>query len=306
MRSYIHLQGRPSRPIDDDVVPREKADFLRVSGKLPPNFFGPFQEVLNAVGMSPIEVEPDRAAIHHWNNHDFMPRVVSQIEATLDEGRKASIVPLLISTFMNLERENTPSPEDWLHITAIAIPGSRTYERTAEAFRAYIRTQGRASFITSGRAPLYDQGNAQQLSEAEASAAYLRMLGVPHLRIYTEDASRDTEENAAFLPAVLRTLERERDIPVHNLLLVTSNFHLTRYRLYIELMMEMERLNVNLYAVGAKGGRYQAETFFLTDEKFNRERSTTLGVVINEYLKIAYEVCARPGDREMKAKAQRK
>ena len=47
-----------------------------------------------------------------------------------------------------------------------------------------------------------------------------------------------------------------------------------------------------MFAVGSKASRYWAETFFLTDAKAGYTRESTMGVVFNEYFKIAFDACA--------------
>ena len=179
----------------------------------------------------------------------------------------------MVSTFLNLERERPP--EEWADINAIAVPGSRTYDRAAEAFRAYLKTNGQAFIVASGRAPYYDPNNeAVQFTEAEANTSYLRMLGVPGDRIIVEATSQDTAENVEFLEDAFSQIQEIRSTPVQKLLLVTSPFHLARYRFNVELNLRGTKCDI--YAVGSKASRYWAETYFLVDPKSGYTREGTM------------------------------
>ena len=185
------------------------------------------QRLLELIGRARVRIEPQRESIDAWNNEEFVPRLVGEVCDRLDRGSSPLLVPRLVSVFLTLERERPPTADQWTNISAIAVPGSRTFDRAAEAFRAYLRTGGRASIVTSGKGPYYDEHNeAIQLTESEANAAYLRLLGVPGDRIVVEATSRDTAENVEFLPSALGIVEKTRGVQVRNVLLVTSPFHL--------------------------------------------------------------------------------
>ena len=304
--SFVRLKGRPSRPIDETVIPRQPEDFARVRRKLPDDFFDPFNQLLRVVNMPPIRVEPDSGIIAEWNHKDFMPKLRNEVTDSLDNRRIPRLVPALVSAFYNLERQRAPSDEEWPTLSAIAVPGSRTFERAAEAFRAYLFAQGRPFILLAGRAPYYDPSNAgYDLTEAEANEAYLRMLSIPKERIYIEDRSQDTKENAEFLPAVLKEIGSELEIKNYKILLVTSPFHLARYRLNTEMMLEESGVQSEIFAIGSKASRYWAETYFIEDSKSGYTRESTMGVVFNEYLKIAFDLCADKRPMAIKAEAPR-
>lgn len=304
--SFVALKGRQSRPIDSKIFPRASEDFDAVLGKLPSGFFESFDRLLTVVGMSPIKISNHLETIEVWNNEDFLPLLVSATGRHLDQGDKTALIPALLSVFMRLDQERPPSPEQWPEIGAISIPGSRTYDRPAEAFRAYLKTRGNSVLITSGKSPYYDENNNNlELSEAEANAALLRLLGVPNERIYTEADSEDTEENADYLAGVIRQVEKDQDKPITKILLVTSPYHLTRYRLNVDLMLKDRDINAEVFAIGSRASRYWAETYFIDDDKSGYTRDATLGVVFNEYLKIAFDVCAKTRPDSVKAEAPR-
>ena len=304
VRSFAQLKGRPNRPIDIKIVPRAREEFEAALERLEGiSFFDPFNILLELMGRSHLRVEPSQDAIDTWNYAEFVPKLVGEVCDRLDRGINPLLVPRLVSLFLNLERESLPSPAAWSDVDVIAVPGSRTFDRAAEAFRAYLRSGGHAVLVTSGKAPYYDERNESiQLTESEANAAYLRLLGVPDERIIPESHSRDTDENVEFLPEALKRIERKRGSLVQTILLVTSPFHLARYRLSVELMLKGTQRRV--FAVGSKASRYWAETYFLTDAKSGYTREATIGVVFNEYLKIAYDCCARRQSR-LKATAKR-
>lgn len=293
VQAFITLVGRPSLPIDEKPNIRTLEDFQRVRTMLPGDFFDPFNELLKLVGMDSIDVAPDRGIIDRWNHKEFVPEVMKRASNLLDQGRSPRLIPTLVWVFLNLEREQIPEEVEWPSITAISIPGSRTYDRAAEAFRAYIHTGGRAVLITSGKAPYYDPNNSDyHVAESEANAAYLRLLGVPPERIYTESQSQDTIENADFLSLALELAGQRFGYTKHKLMLVTSPFHLARYRFNVELSLRgWEGNGVDIFAVGSKASRYWAETYFLVDTKSVYTREGTMQVVFNEYLKIAYDMC---------------
>ncbi|HEX5322551.1 MAG TPA: YdcF family protein, partial [Capsulimonadaceae bacterium] len=185
--------------------------------------------------------------------------------------------------------------------------GSRTYDRTAEAFRAYLQTSGRAVFVASGNAPYYDPTNAGiETTESEVNAAYLRLFGVPAGKIYIEALSQDTEENAQFLPKALNQIAVKEGHPIKKLLLVTSPFHLARYRLHVETSLDSYEPSVEVFAIGARASRYWAETYFLIDAKSGYTRDGTMTVVLVEYLKIAFDLCAETRPSEVKKFADRR
>lgn len=288
VRRFLALKGRPSRPIDKDIVLRTPEDFAAARRLLPADFFGPFNRLLRQLNRAEIEVERRMEAMTVWNTAEFVPRVVTEVCERLDRGDNPLLVPCLVWLFRNLERESHPS--DWQTISAITVPGSRTYDRAAEAFRAYLKSRGQAWIITSGRAPYYDPNTESiQITEAEANAAYLRMLGVPSERIVVETSSRDTAENVEFLEDALYQIEAARGRRPKAIVLVTSPFHIARYRFNVDLMLR--GLNYEIYAVGTKASRYWAETYFMVDPKSGYSREATIAVVFNEYLKIAFDLC---------------
>ena len=89
-----------------------------------------------------------------------------------------------------------------------------TLERVSAAFLLHKKT-GLPLLLSSG-APF------SPVSEAAAAAAYLVELGVPKAKIITEEASRDTIENAAFSRKVCETRGYK------NIILLTSAYHMPR------------------------------------------------------------------------------
>jgi uncharacterized SAM-binding protein YcdF (DUF218 family) len=142
------------------------------------------------------------------------------------------------------------------------------------------------------------------MTEAEANSAYWRMLGVPHNRIIAEARSQDTTENAHFLLEALDDVAKQSGNYATAILLVTTPFHLARYRLNVEIDLLEQRQGIEVYALGSVGSRYYgAEFYFYTDPKAGYNRSMTLKVVFNEYLKIAFDLCAERRTAEAKAAA---
>ena len=292
--AFVRLKGQPSRPIDREVFARSADDFKSRRTRLSSDFFEPFNRLLKLIEVREIRVEPDLSEIGAWNTPDFGQHLVDETVRHLDTIPTPRLVPYLVDLFLNLETERRPSADAWNAICAIVVPGSRTYDRAAEAYRAYRMGEGNAIFVVSGKAPYYDADNsAFELTESEANAAYLRLLGVPRAKIVSERESMDTVENAEFLAEALRALGHDHGDASCNVLLVTSPFHLARFRLNVETMLESLGVPVNLFSIGSRASRYWAETYFMTDAKSGYRREDTLGVVFNEYLKIAFDVCAQ-------------
>lgn len=306
--NFSRLSGRPSRPIDSAIVARNADRFASMRRRLPEGFFVPFNELLALVNWPSLKVEPDLGAISVWNHVDYVTDLVKIVSHNLDEGTSPNLVPILVWVFGNLERERLVPDTEWEGLDAISIPGSRTFDRAAEGFRAYILSKGRAIFLLSGRAPYYDPTNENyEVTEAEANAAYLRLLGVPALRILNETVSQDTSENADFLPAALKHVQKTTGREHLRLLLATSPFHLARYGLSVAVTLEQAGLaGIELFAVGSRASRYWAETYFLADPKTAYLRESMMGIVFNEYVKIAFDLCAdRPTEKAAKEHARR-
>lgn len=92
--------------------------------------------------------------------------------------------------------------------------GAGTLERVSAAFLLHKKTG--LPLLISGGTPF------SSMSEASAAAAYLAELGVPKAKIMTEEASRDTIENAAFTRKLCDAKGYK------NIILVTSASHMPR------------------------------------------------------------------------------
>lgn len=304
-RGFTRLKGRPSRPFDKKPSLRTEDEYQRVSQKLGPDFFRPFNRLLKLVNIPEIEVDPRQPdEIARWNAPEFIDVLVKAIEDRLDARLTARLVPYLVQAFINLEWEDRPRDSEWIELNAIVVPGSRTLDRAAEAHRAYRYSHGNAYMITSGKAPYYDRDRDNpRFIESQASAAYLRLLGVPRPKIIIEQVSMDTDENAEFLVEALHLVERMSGSEARKVLLVTSPFHLARYRLNVELTLDQNNMALQVFSIGSRASRYWAETYFLEDAKSGYDRTSTMKIVLNEYLKIAFDLCAgkRPPEAKMEA-----
>ena len=101
-----------------------------------------------------------------------------------------------------------------IDISAAAALYPATMQRTYAVARLQKKTG--LPVIVSGGAPFSDT------PEAVAAARYLAELGIPKDKIVTEEASRDTFENAAF------TLKLCREKGYKKIILVTSGYHMPR------------------------------------------------------------------------------
>src|SRR6266511_922027 len=119
--SFIRLIGKPNRPIDEHIQLRSPEEFARVRTRLPEAFFEPFNDLLRLVGMATVEVAPSDGSIGSWNTRDFVPALLAEVERRLDDGTSPTLVPVLVSLFLNLEWERVPVGEEWEMLTAIAV-----------------------------------------------------------------------------------------------------------------------------------------------------------------------------------------
>jgi len=115
-----------------------------------------------------------------------------------------------------------------------------TLERVSAAFLIHKKT-GLPLLITGGTP-------YSSVSESAAAAAYLVELGVPKSKIITEEASRDTKENAAFTRKVCEVKGYK------NIILVTSAYHMPRSML---LFKKAGFTSVTPFPIGrGSGGRH--------------------------------------------------
>ncbi len=115
-----------------------------------------------------------------------------------------------------------------------------------------------ATIIVSG-----GKGPDEEVSEAEAMAAYLRDHGVSSSRIILEDRSRNTRENLIFS----RELLPSPDTPI----LVTTN----QYHVFRTALLTRE-LGIDAVVVGSKTARYYVPSAFLRE----------FAAVMKEYLVV--------------------
>jgi uncharacterized SAM-binding protein YcdF (DUF218 family) len=106
-----------------------------------------------------------------------------------------------------------------------------------------------ASLAARGTDPLLivsgGKGSDEQISEADAMAAYLVERGFPADRVVREDRSRTTEENLVNSRAIMERLR-----PGSSCIIVTSNFHVFR------AAMIARRTGVNGQVTGARTAGY--------------------------------------------------
>ena len=310
--SFLSLSSREHRPIDKEVHPRDQDDHLARRALLPDDFFEPFNQVLELVDVEPIRVSPEAPRFGRWNdmaswnNSWFVSEVVTRITKALEKGSAPKLVPALVAAHLNLAREERPqSEEGYRLITAIVVPGGRTFDRVIEAYRLYLACEGKPALITTGNAPYWDPNNSGiGITEAQANRAHWRLLGIPDEKIYTEPESKDTPENAHSLLEELKEIGGRNGKSQHVIALVTSPFHLARFRLNFETTLREYDISAHLYAFASQCNRYYApEFFFYTDPKAGYDRDITLKNVLDEYLKIAFDLCAEKRSSEQKAKA---
>jgi len=285
--AFAQMRARPNRPIVQQIRPRSQDEYTALSALLPDNFFAPFNKLRRILGLPSIAVVPDMAEVRIWNEPEFVPTMVKQIMGTIANGKAPQLVPALVEAYYHLENGREPRTEEWEQIVAIAVAGSRSMTRTARAALLWHKTSGRASIILTGNAPSYDQNNQGiGYSEAEIGASHLRLLGLPEEKMILESESHTTLENASLM---LRKIQTLANPGLRRILLVTSDFHLARFRFYVEMAAMQDGMSdTEIFALGAKPDMFQAETYFLDPTR----RESALATVLNEYLKIAFTLCA--------------
>jgi uncharacterized SAM-binding protein YcdF (DUF218 family) len=102
----------------------------------------------------------------------------------------------------------------WKPFSASERLAPGTLERAAAAYK--LQKETGLPVVVSGGAPFSAE------PEAEATAAYLRELGLPADKLVTEVKSRDTSENAEFTVGICREKGYKK------IILVTSAFHMPR------------------------------------------------------------------------------
>ena len=304
--SFLDLRSTLHRPIDETVSLRQAREFKDLRAFLPRRFFAPFNQLCRLLGHPEPVIEPKQEHLDVWNRQEYVKELVARTTHALDTDGFPWLIPNLVSVYENLNHQRHLPRTRLTTLSGIVVPGSRSFDRVIEAFRYYRLGKGCPYLITTGKAPYWDSENRDvHLTEAEANAAYWRMLGAPPDRILAESESQDTSENADFLLDVLGRLRAEAPSPIR-ILLVTTPFHLARYRLNVEMTFRRVT-DVDIYAVGSTGSRYYgAEFYFYTDPKAGYDRSITLGTVFQEYLKIAFDLCAskRPVKTKVSAALQ--
>ena len=107
----------------------------------------------------------------------------------------------------------TRSPEE----EGRASPAAETLKRLSFAYRLHLASG--LPIITSGGTPLSASGSGAEVAAGEAMGRYIVALGADPEAVYTEEASRNTFENAAL---IAEQYDHQRVI------LVTSAYHMPR------------------------------------------------------------------------------
>lgn len=284
---FAQMRSRPNRPAAREIRPRSAAEYTTLLALLPNNFFAPFNKLRGTLGLRLIEIVPDIAELSIWNEPEFVPTMVKQIVGAIDDGQAPQLIPALVEAYYNLENGHEPGAEYWEQIVAIVVAGSRSMTRTARAALLWHKTGGKSSIILTGNAPSYDKNNQEiGYTESEIGASHLRLLGLPEEKLILESESHTTLENASLM---LRKVQTLAAAGARKILLVTSDFHLARFRFYVEMAaMQGGMSDIEIFALGAKPDLFQAETYFLEPTR----RESALATVLNEYLKIAFTLCA--------------
>ena len=123
--------------------------------------------------------------------------------------------------------------------------------RVDRAYDLWVAQGRQATFVPSG-----GQGADEVISEAEAMARYLRLLGVPDSQLVLEDASTTTWENLINSRDLIAGLTEE-DSP--RSVLVTSDYHVFRTAMYARA------IGFNADGLGSKTAFYYFPTAFIRE-----------------------------------------
>ena len=144
--------------------------------------------------------------------------------------------PLLIFAVVQIlifSAGRLPLSEEYAYIM---VPGagivrtepSVTLARRLDVAVEYMHLHPESRVIVSG-----GHSEGQLASEAQVMAWYLERMGIVPERIMKEENSSNTMENVAF---TLDLLEEKKGMPVDQLLIVTSDYHLLRTQLLARRM----------------------------------------------------------------------
>lgn len=154
-----------------------------------------------------------------------------------------------------------------IDISAAAALYPATMQRTYAVAR--LQKKVKLPVIVSGGAPYSDT------PESVAAARYLAELGVPKDKIITEEASRDTLENASY------TLKICREKGYKRIILVTSSYHMPR-SVYLFKKAGFESVLAYPYGHLAPASRRMHLRDFLPGDTSDLSRA------FNEYAGLAY------------------
>jgi uncharacterized SAM-binding protein YcdF (DUF218 family) len=154
-----------------------------------------------------------------------------------------------------------------IDISAAAALYPATMQRTYAVARLQKKTG--LPVIVSGGAPFSDT------PESVAAARYLAELGIPKGKIITEEASRDTFENAAY------TLKICKEKGYKRIILVTSAYHMPR-SIYLFKKAGFESILPYPYGHLAPAARRRHLRDFLPGDSGDLSRA------LNEYSGLAY------------------
>lgn len=131
----------------------------------------------------------------------------------------AAVLALIEGIILYHSREKADPGMDIIIVLGAQVKGrkiTKSLRRRLEAAAAYLKENPSTRAIVSG-----GKGPGEEITEAEAMAAYLVNRGIPPEMILKEDRSTNTEENIRFSKQYI-TKERSR------VAVVTNSFHIFR------------------------------------------------------------------------------
>jgi len=153
-------------------------------------------------------------------------------------------VPIIFAGFLaaygNTRRAEIPSCPCCINVVIVLGAGLRDGQpgghlaRRLDAAAEFLHNNPYVSVVVTG-----GLGAGQQITEAEAMAAYLVRLGIAPERIILEDESTSTYENLKFATEITRDL---RGYSNHSYVIVSNDFHIFR--------ATRQARNMEIYASG--------------------------------------------------------
>jgi uncharacterized SAM-binding protein YcdF (DUF218 family) len=282
VQRFLTLRGRAYRPESLPTRARPATERAARQALIPHFRLAALGPLLEAAGEAASELtERDLGGL---DGRRLAARALTRLEGASEADARALVAAIgRAHRGLIMPRRAAAPPPD-----LIACPGSRTLTRLVTAFELWKRAGANIPIAVCGGVASYDDGPARHkaVREGDAYAACLRLWGVPPELIEVERESSTTAANAAHLLDLARARADELGRPPR-LLLTTAGFHSTRFCYSVKQRF----VEGGFVAVigGAAAPCFDTQT--LTFDCGGRPANDKLAIVMNEYLKLHFELC---------------